>query len=348
MLNKRGKNWWLDIWIGHGKARKRVRRSLKTDERALAIDRARDIERELREGADKRGVSLREFSAKYLEWARATKPASYRAEKYRLEIMLPWFDSAGVSSLEEITPYHIEQLRAWLRQRILKRQGKAYDAGRSRSTINRYLQLLRGMFYRAIDWEIYKGPNPLRRVKFYREGEKIRPLAAAEIQKAIDAARDLGAARDATPIQRVLYDVCRLILNTGLRRSEALNLRWTDIADEELMIRGKGGKMRTVPLNESARGILAAQRRLGPYIFDVPNRNSLSVLRRSVDRISAKVGVRFGLHLLRHAFATRLLASGADIITVSAILGHGAAMTTLLYTHSSPERMRRAVDSLPA
>jgi site-specific recombinase XerD len=58
--------------------------------------------------------------------------------------------------------------------------------------------------------------------------------------------------------------------------------------------------------------------------------------------------VRFKPHLLRHAFATRLLASGADIVTVSAILGHGATMTTLLYTHSSPERMRQAVDSLPS
>jgi site-specific recombinase XerD len=54
----------------------------------------------------------------------------------------------------------------------------------------------------------------------------------------------------------------------------------------------------------------------------------------------------FHLHLLRHAFASKLLASGVDVVTISDILGHGASMTTLLYSHSSPAQKRKAVDTL--
>ena len=72
----------------------------------------------------------------------------------------------GILFLEDITPYHIEQLKAELKKTgLIKDPEKAKEL--SKATVNRYLQILRGMFYKAIDWEIYKKPNPVKKVRFY-------------------------------------------------------------------------------------------------------------------------------------------------------------------------------------
>jgi integrase len=337
VLRKKGRVWWLDIWLG----KKRVRRSLRTDERAVALDRARELERELRTPKPK-GLLLDEFLPRYKEWAKQTKPASCRTEAYRIDIMKSWLTTAGISTLEGITPYHVEQFRAW----VMDKPVGQTDRRVGRATANRYLALLRTIFNKAVDWGMFSGPNPVSRVKFYREGKKVRPLTEAEIRAILEAADTLAARKYATPLQREAPAVFRFVLNTGLRRSEALCLRWTDVGDDALTVRGKGGKVRSVPLNFQSRAILAARAREGQFVFDVPGRTSPSLLRRITATISAKAGVPFHIHLLRHAFASRLLASGVDIVTIGDLLGHSAAMTTLLYSHSNTGLMRRAVDTL--
>jgi len=66
-----------------------------------------------------------------------------------------------IEYLADITPYHIKQLRTWLKSRTIKVGDTEKELTRSRATINRYMQLLRGMFYKAIDWKIYSRPNPV-------------------------------------------------------------------------------------------------------------------------------------------------------------------------------------------
>ena len=337
MIERRGRNFWLDIRVRG----KRVRRSLGTSERALAIERARDITLELRNPKPP-GTPIDEFAARYLEWARETKPASYAAERYRVDIIKAWFNKAGLLTLESITPYHIEQFRAAVCARPI---GKEKGRTTSRPTANRYCALLRTMFNKARDWGANL-ENPVSKVRFFKEGGKVRPLSEAEIGRVLEAARAIGADKHAYPTSRAIWAICRVVLNTGLRRSEVLNMRWSDIIDDSLRVRGKGGKVRVVPLNAEARRILAGQPRVTAYVFDLPNRNAPGNLRRVTETITRRAGVRFRLHLLRHAFASRLLASGVDIVTVSDLLGHGAAMTTLLYTHSSEAQKRKAVDTL--
>jgi integrase len=183
------------------------------------------------------------------------------------------------------------------------------------------------------------------RIKFYREGTKVRPLSQSEVEAVLAAADAIAAHKHATPLQREAPAIFRLILQTGLRRSEALNLRWADIKDDTIVVLGKGGKTRTVPLNEEARRILAKPR-VGPYVFDVPGRNSPSILRRITATISKAAGVSFHVHLLRHSFSSRLLAAGVDVVTISNLLGHSAAMTALIYAHSNPRLEREAVTKL--
>ncbi len=342
MIKKHGRYYWVDFWV----AKHRVRRSLHTDEHRLALERARDIVADARDKARRKGLPFRTFSAQYLEWARQNKPASWRTEKYRVGIIQSWLDGQGIINLEELTPYHIEQLRLAIRakDRRVKNEKKRRES--SKATCNRYLALLRTMWNRAADWGLLTAPNPISKVRLYREGEKVRPLTEAEILKALEVADEMAQVKKATPMQRQLGDIMRLVLNTGLRRSEVLGLRWADVGDDALTVRGKGGKIRAVPLNSEARAILARRPKMSSYVFDIPNRSGFGVLRRTTETISRRLGVRFHLHLLRHAAASRMLAAGVDVVTISDILGHGSRMVTLLYSHSTPERMRAAVDTL--
>ncbi len=338
MIRKRGSVWWLDLWCGP----KRVRRSLHTSERALAIERARDMTLELRKPKPP-GTPFAEFAEKYNAWARTAKPAYSRTERYWVGVIKSWLNDEGLLTLEAITPHAVERFRAWLLTKPVGHTTKGATV--SRPTVNRYCALLRTMFNKARDWGDYQGENPVSRVKFYREGRKVRPLTDAEIRAVLEAVDALAERKYATPLQREAPRLFRFILQTGLRRSEALNLRWADVGDGAITVRGKGGKTRTVPLNDEAERILARPR-AGAYVFDVPGRASDSILKRLHAIISEKAEVRFHTHLLRHAFATRLLAAGVDIITIGELLGHSAAYTTTLYAHSNPARHRAAVDTI--
>ena len=349
MLYRRGKVWWCDIYIPipNSRRKRRHRQSLDTTTRFQALHRLRELTAQLEAEAGKLNVNVRTFSQNYFEWARTHKPASVASEEMRLRRIVNWLDEQRVYTICEITPHHIERLRVYLLEENLAPDGYA-PRYRTRTTVNRYLQALRGMIYKAIDWGAYDGENPLRKVKFFREGGQVKPLSEAEITRVLEVAKEMSEDPHArSTLQRSIYDILLLVLNTGLRRTEVMTLKWSDIKNDELYIKGKGDKGRVVPLNAEARAIIKRQpRRMSPYIFDVPNRASCSVLRRTTETIGRRAGVPFRLHLLRHAFATRLLASGVDVVTISALLGHSKIMTSLLYSHTDKARKRKAVNGI--
>lgn len=330
MIKKHGPVYWLDVRI----AGKRHRCSLHTDEHQLAIERARDITANLKRGVRSHDIPIKAIISQYHEWAKVQKPASAREEKYRLDTMFNYFSKAGLEYLGDITPFHIEQMRSAF-----------LEGGKSRATVNRYCALLRSLFYRAIDWEIYRGQNPLRKVKFFREKPEVRALTDDETKRIIEAARAV-AAEPQSAVQKIIPDIIELALMTGLRKSEILGLRWRDVRDDVLEIRGKGDKRRLVPLNGRAQAIVAAQPRAGEFVFDICNRHQPDLMRRTIRQVSKRSGVPFHLHLARHTFATRLLAAGIDIVTIAEMLGHSSTMTALLYSHSTPDRKKRAVAAL--
>lgn len=329
--------YWLDLIVsGH-----RYRRSLRTREKALAIMRARDMMAELR-APKPAGLLWSDFSPRYLEWAKQTKPASWQTEKYRVAIIRPWLEERGLLTLDSVNSYHIEQLRA----RIMTR--KIGDTARTvgRSSANRYLAMIRTMYNRARDWGMYSGENPVSRVKLYRETGRARPLASAEVMAVLEAAERITA-DPRSPAQAAIVDLVILMLNTGLRRSEALNLRWRDYRGAELDIIGKQDRRRTVPLNAAARAVIERQRREDIFVFPIPNRHQPDNLRRTVKRIRKLSGVEhFHLHLCRHYAMTAMLAAGVDIQTAAEVLGHSRITTSLIYAHTSPERRRRAVEAI--
>lgn len=151
------------------------------------------------------------------------------------------------------------------------------------------------------------------------------PKVRRGIPRPVEDAPDRIAALD--PEARA---VAVLLLETGLRISEACSLRCPVPAPAEVVVRGKGAKERRLPLSDAAR---AALDELGGQV-------RLSA--RTIQRRFRAAG--FTPHKLRHTFATDLIESGADLGDVQMFLGHASAQTTLIYAHFSMKRLRRALE----
>lgn len=338
-------HYYIDIRIKG--AKKRIRRTLGTSIKAEALELYKQEKDRILAEHHKKEIRLEDFITKYLEYAKSAKPASAGQEERRLEKVKAFFKGQHIEYLSEITPFHIEQFRAHLMEKgwkIKLREGEKIK-GVGKATANRYMQLLRGLFYKAIDWDLYKGQNPVRKVRFFREQPIIKPLSHDQVEKILKAAREI-AKEPGSQVQRIFPKIISFAINTGLRKSEILNLTWANVRDNEISVLGKGDKVRTVPLNAAARAIIDRQPKKDSYVFDVPNRQQQDLFRRTYAQITKRTKIDFHLHLLRHYFATTLVEKGVDFITISAILGHSKLTTSLIYSHTDKEKMRRAVNQL--
>jgi len=226
-------------------------------------------------------------------------------------------------------------------------------SGRVRpATANRRLSALKAFF----GWAEAAGlvrENPARGLEGFKDSAKDRApraLSTPELRRLLREAR-----RTENPLHRAVIIV---LLNTGLRASELCGLRLKDLELSErkgkIFVRGKGEKMREVPLNAEARRALWEWLSVRPQVAA----DALFVGRRGpltpagLWRIVKKLGRQAGLeevhpHLLRHTFATRLLReAGADLVQVAALLGHEDIATTARYTKPSAEELEAALERL--
>jgi integrase/recombinase XerD len=154
-----------------------------------------------------------------------------------------------------------------------------------------------------------------------------------------------------------------LLYATGLRVSELVSLPANAIRPNMLMlvIKGKGGKERLVPLTESAKGAVAMWREMlasiagdkpSPWLFPAESETgylSRQVFARDLKIVAGYAGIgsdRVSPHVLRHAFASHLLQNGADLRIVQQLLGHADIATTQIYTHVLDERAKAMVRDL--
>jgi site-specific recombinase XerD len=138
-----------------------------------------------------------------------------------------------------------------------------------------------------------------------------------------------------------------LVYSAGLRSREAVDLDLGDVDfdQEQLHVKGKGGKERVVPLGEEATHWLArylheARPQLTKKAVDAL---FLSVRGRRLDTSTLR-RVAPHPHRLRHAFATHLLEGGADLRVIQELLGHSSLSTTQVYSHVDARRLRRVYD----
>lgn len=134
---------------------------------------------------------------------------------------------------------------------------------------------------------------------------------------------------------------------TGLRISDVRNLKWSDIEDNVIKIRmQKTKEIVRVPLSENARMFLPKTKTEGP-IFNLPKNQTFIEEKLRKWANDAGVRKRLHFHVSRHTFATLALSSGADLYTVSKLLGHRNVTTTQVYATVLDQGRKKAVDSIP-
>jgi integrase len=150
-----------------------------------------------------------------------------------------------------------------------------------------------------------------------------------------------------------------LVLNTGLRRGEALGLTWEaiDLARGQIHVKAatsKSGQSRDIPLTAEARSVLEAlkaqQQPTDPaaYLFTLNGGERLkSVGNKTWHDLMNAAGIKdFRFHDLRHDFASRLVTRGVDLYSVSKLLGHADVAMSQRYAHLNPDYLQAAVRKL--
>ncbi len=223
--------------------------------------------------------------------------------------------------------------------------------GISRRSQARALSAIRGL-HRLLLAERIAPADPTDEVDAPRPGRRLpAPLSPEEVRCLLAAPDPRRAAgqRDRAMLE--------LLYATGLRVSElvSLGLNQLDLESRVLLVRGKGGRERLVPVGAPAaeavaRYLAGARERLlkrkrSRDLFVTPRggRMTRQGFARLLDRTAraAGLGRRVSPHALRHSFATHLLAGGADLRSLQAMLGHADISTTQIYTHVEPTQLRR-------
>ncbi len=231
-----------------------------------------------------------------------------------------------------------------------------HKAGMAARTTARRLSVLR-QFHRFLFREGLRRDDPAAVIESPRQGRSLpKVLNEAEVERLLEVVR-----RVAGPEGIRLVALVELLYATGLRVSELVALPAATVARDPrvLVVQGKGGRERMVPLSEAARQALQAylplRRRFIPggddskWLF--PSRSAEGFLtRRRVGQLLKQLALEAGLdpdkvspHVLRHAFASHLLDHGADLRSVQQMLGHADISTTQIYTHVLSERLKSLV-----
>jgi integrase/recombinase XerD len=153
-----------------------------------------------------------------------------------------------------------------------------------------------------------------------------------------------------------LHVLIELLYATGLRVSELVALERKAVMRDAsyISIKGKGGKERIVPLGDAARDALAAYMARGEgakFLFPAAGAEghlARQVFARDLKDLAARAGLpsaQVSPHVLRHAFASHLLAGGADLRVIQMLLGHADISTTQIYTHVLDERLRDLLET---
>jgi len=233
------------------------------------------------------------------------------------------------------------------------------EAGFKASTQARHLSSLR-QFHRFLLDEGVRDDDPSAAIEAPKRTRPLpKVLGEQQMTKLIDA---VSALRGAEGVR--LACIVELLYASGLRISELVTLPLAAATGERrmLLVRGKGGKERLVPLGDPARESLkvylgeraeflpaANKERAERFLF--PSRGIEGHLtRRRVGQLLKELAARAGLdprklspHVLRHAFASHLVAHGADLRSVQQLLGHADISTTQIYTHVQEDRLRTLV-----
>lgn len=238
------------------------------------------------------------------------------------------------------------------------------DRGMAQSTRARRLSAIRQL-YRFAFLEGWRDDDPGALIKGPKRHRRL-PSALSEAD--VDRMLVVAATHGRTETER-LRDTClmQILYATGLRVSELVSLPVSAVRGDPrmILIRGKGGRERMVPLSPPARDSLTAwlahldqahdvrpgssARPRSPHLFPARGkrghmtREHFFLLVKDFARLAGLDAAKVSPHTLRHAFATHLLAHGADLRVIQTLLGHASIATTEIYTHVLETRLKALV-----
>ena len=304
----------------------------------------------------------------YLRSVRNASPHTIRSYENDLHQFLVFLSPPGIEPppLRDITHLMIREFVAHL-----------HDHGLEKTSIARKLAAIRSLFKFSIREGLIVR-NPARMVATPKLPKRIPAVMSAEDlntfldgvvsrPEVVPSSGKRSGGGEARHENRLLVKRDRAILEllyaSGLRVSELTGLNLVDVDRKELMlrVRGKGGKERIVPYGGKAEEALRAYESLreeilrragrrGDVLAIFLNQHGTRLGPRSVARILKKYVRLFNInwdlhpHSLRHAFATHLLADGADLRAIQELLGHSSLSTTQRYTHATIRQLLEVYD----
>jgi len=313
---KKGRSWLIDYYW-QGRRIREVAGTTKTQaEKALQTRKADILRGKFSIDRVKPSPRFEDFARDYLEWSRANK-RSWRRDEVLVKHLVGFFRGR---TLADISPWLVERYRQERRP------------GLRPATLNREVACLKRMFSLAVQWSRV-GENPAKSVKLWREDNRQeRVLTPEEIERLL--ATCTGHCRA----------MVLLGLHTGMRLGEILGLTWDhlDLSRGVItLVHTKNGKVRRVPLNETARGLLQSRSREGPYVFGGERPyGSIKTAFRSACRRAGIGRIRF--HDLRHTWATYAVLGGVDLRTVQELGGWSSLALVERYSHPTPDARRQA------
>ena len=306
--------------------------------------------------------TLREFlDDTYLPWFKA----HHKGYDKTLHTLDNNFSSIMARRLNEITGRDLELVRtSWL------------TSGNKPATANRKMGSISGVFSRAAEWGLIS-EHPLERLKQLKVDSKgqiryLSPDEAERLRGALDARQEQKRAerdsankwrqeRGRQPLEDLravtftdhLKPMILLALNTGVRRGELFNLKWSDVnfATKTITVVGataKTSETRHIPTNKEALATLQEWKKQGDdvgYVFAGQGGGRMEDVKSAWLKLLERAEIQgFRWHDMRHDFASRLVMAGVPLNTVRDLLGHSDIKMTLRYAHLAPGTKAAAVD----
>ena len=306
--------------------------------------------------------SLREFiEDTYMPWFKA----HHKGHEKTLHTLDNNFDPIMSQRLDAINGRDLELIRtAWM------------QAGNKPSTVNRKMGSISGVFSRAVEWD-YIANHPLAKLKQLKVDSNgvIRYLSIEEakrLREALDARQDEARAERETAnkwrADRVKKELASLLevrftdhlkpmvlvsLNTGMRRGELFDLKWSAVNFDTKTITVAGATTKTsdtrhIPMNKETFGVLEAWKKQvskSPYVFPGQGGGRFEDVKSAWLKLLERAQIDgFRWLDMRHDFASRLVMAGVPLNTVRDLLGHADIKMTLRYAHLAPGTKAAAVE----
>ncbi len=328
----KGGTWFLDYAVDGKRVRKRISRSKRLADLALADIQVKLERREI--GFAQTDKKLDDLIEEYLKHVKAN--GIEYSHTLSVAVLERFKGHLATERLKNISHLQIEKYKNWRR-----------ESGILPSSVNRELAVIKAMFNRGVEWGMLPR-SPAAAIKKFKEPKRqAKFFTQAEIKKMLESN------------EPVMARIVSLLANTGLRRDELLHLTWGDINLERKVLtvqakddwRPKDYEVRHIPLNaavvKTLNGLPGGRDpkdcvfRDGfgnPYLADFMTHRFKKFLR--------KLKIDGSLHSLRHTFASHLIMKGADLYSVSKLLGHASIKTTEIYAHLAADHLTAAVERL--